>query len=154
MALVARDPGARRCLADRPTPVIGDVHDHRVCFGLRRGAVVVAQEVAEARATRDRCSGIGVLIGRRGRRHARHLETIIDKREPAIVNRARRTAPITQHDSHFDLFSIASDAIEAPRSGRIVSSLTCSRWSAPAWAAPGSTSGEWCHQPDRPREPE
>jgi hypothetical protein len=45
-------------------PIIGDVHDHRVCAGLRRGSVVVAQDAAEALATRGRCSGIGVLVGR------------------------------------------------------------------------------------------
>jgi hypothetical protein len=34
--------------------------------GSRHGAVVIAQQTAEAFATRDRPSGIGVVIGRRG----------------------------------------------------------------------------------------
>jgi hypothetical protein len=46
-------------------PIIGDVDEHRVYAGLRRGAVVVAQDAAEAFAARDRCSGIDVLVGRR-----------------------------------------------------------------------------------------
>ena len=44
-----------------------DVRDHRVC-GLRREAVVVAQDAAEARATCDRCGRIVVLVGRRRNR--------------------------------------------------------------------------------------
>jgi hypothetical protein len=46
-------------------PIIGDVDDHRLCVGLCRGSIVVAQDAAKAFTPRDRCSGIDVLVGRR-----------------------------------------------------------------------------------------
>ena len=76
MALFARDPscsGAHRSSAMQRLRrrcawcprIIGDVDDHRVRAGLRRRAVVVAQAAAKTFATRDRRSGIGVVVGRR-----------------------------------------------------------------------------------------
>jgi hypothetical protein len=67
----------------------------RRAVGLRRGtAVVVVQEAAEALAARDRPSGIGVIVGRRGdRRDQSVVEALVVALDIVMLDELRDREP-------------------------------------------------------------
>jgi hypothetical protein len=78
-------------------PIIGDVDEHRCAPALRRGAVVVAQDAAEAFVARDRCSGIDVLVGRRRDRGDQpDVEALVVALEMVVLDELRDRACATR----------------------------------------------------------